>query len=134
MILYSGVIPYRIRARETEILLVKSSGGKHWVIPKGWITPWLTSAQSAVKEAWEEAGVVGAIKTPAIGYYRIQKWGLWHKVEVFLLQVTQEFTNYPESQARARQWMSLPEAMQQIQQDDLKQLFECLRSYPSQRD
>lgn len=128
MILHSGVIPYRTRARETEILLVKSAGGKHWVIPKGWITPWLTSAQSAAKEAWEEAGVVGTIKLPAIGYYRVQKWGLWHKVEVFLLQVTQEFANYPESEIRARQWMSLTEAVQQIRQDDLKQLFEKLSS------
>jgi 8-oxo-dGTP pyrophosphatase MutT (NUDIX family) len=123
MILHSGVIPYRIQAGEVEILLVKSSGGKHWVIPKGWITPWLTSAQSAAKEAWEEAGVVGTIRTPAIGYYRIQKWGLWLNVEVFLLHVTQELSNYPESKVRARQWMSVPDAAQQIRQDDLKQLL-----------
>ncbi len=93
MILYSGVIPYRWqqdsnRSGAVEILLVKSSGGKRWVIPKGWIPPWLTPAQSALKEAWEEAGVVGTLKTPAIGYYQIQKWRLWHQVEEIGFLVT----------------------------------------------
>jgi len=71
MFLQSGVIPYRYQDGAVELLLVRSSIGKHWGIPKGWISPWMTSAQSAAKEAWEDAGVVGNIRIPAVGYYQI---------------------------------------------------------------
>ncbi len=90
VILQSGVVPYRITNGKIEILLVTSSSGKHWVIPKGWITPWLTSADSAAKEAWEEAGVKGNVIEPAIGFYKTRKWGYLCQVEVFPMLVEVE--------------------------------------------
>ena len=35
----SGVIPYRIMDGQIEVMLITSSGGKRWVIPKGLIEP-----------------------------------------------------------------------------------------------
>lgn len=119
----SGVIPYRVEDGKIEVLLVTSSSGKQWVIPKGWIAFWLTSAESAKKEAWEEAGVTGSVVIPAIGSYITTKWGRACRVDVFLMQVEVELENYPESTHRKRKWMSLDRAIQQVQNVELKQLL-----------
>jgi 8-oxo-dGTP pyrophosphatase MutT (NUDIX family) len=126
MFLQSGVIPYRSRAGELEVLLISSSGGQHWILPKGWKTPWLTSAQSAAREAWAEAGVVGTIRMPAIGHYRVRKWSVGIQVELFWLQVVQEFADFPEVRVRRRQWMKWSEAIEQIHNQDLKQVLKAL--------
>jgi 8-oxo-dGTP pyrophosphatase MutT (NUDIX family) len=126
MILQSGVIPYRMKNGEVEVLLITSSSGKRWIIPKGWITPWLTAADSAAKEAWEEAGIKGLVTEPAIGFYKTRKWGYPCQVEVFLMIVEAEFDDYPEAKRRGRQWMSLAKAMKQVREADLKLLLEQL--------
>ncbi|UBF27655.1 NUDIX hydrolase [Kovacikia minuta CCNUW1] len=126
MILQSGVIPYRIKNGKVEVLLITSSSGKHWVIPKGWITPWLTPAASAEKEAWEEAGIKGKVSKLAIGSYEVQKWGFPCQVGVFPMTVETELANYPEAKRRKRQWMSLTRAIQHLREADLKLLLEHL--------
>lgn len=126
MIHQSGVIPYRVRDGALEVLLVTSSSGKNWVIPKGWIAFWLTSAESAAKEAWEEAGVTGQVITPAIGAYTTCKWGYACQVEVFLLWVDVEQEEYPEAKRRKRRWMSVAKAIKRIREAELKQLLEDL--------
>jgi len=130
VILQSGVVPYRVTNGKIEILLVTSSSGKHWVIPKGWITPWLTSADSAAKEAWEEAGVKGSVMEPAIGFYKTRKWGYPCQVEVFPMLVEMEGEGYPEAKRRKRQWMSLPKAIKTLREIGLKQLLEQLPNLP----
>jgi 8-oxo-dGTP pyrophosphatase MutT (NUDIX family) len=119
----SGVIPYRVNGSEIEVLLITSSNGKRWIIPKGWVPFWLTSARSAKREAWEEAGVKGTVITPAIGSYTTTKFGQLHRVSVFLMRVDVEVKNYPEASYRNRQWMSIDQAIQRVQNKKLKQLF-----------
>jgi 8-oxo-dGTP pyrophosphatase MutT (NUDIX family) len=131
VILQSGVIPYRIKDGEAEVLLITSSSGKRWIIPKGWITPWLTAADSAAKEAWEEAGIKGTVTEPAIGSYKTRKWGYPCQVEVFLMVVEAEHDDYPEAKRRARQWMSIAKAMKQVRETDLKLLLEQLDTSPN---
>lgn len=124
MILQSGVIPYRVKGDKVEVLLVTSSSGKRWVIPKGWVAMMLSPEDSAAKEAWEEAGVRGKVTTPAIGFYTTHKWGYPCRVEVFLMQVETEASNYPEAKRRKRQWMSVPKAIQRVREGELKHLLE----------
>jgi 8-oxo-dGTP pyrophosphatase MutT (NUDIX family) len=57
----SGVIPYRIENGQIEVMVITSSTGKRWVIPKGLIEPDMTPQDSAAKEAWEEAGLLGKV-------------------------------------------------------------------------
>ena len=71
----SGVIPYRRREELVEALLITSSDGRRWGIPKGVVEPNLTSAESAAKEAFEEAGIRGRIHPESIGTYSYEKWG-----------------------------------------------------------
>jgi 8-oxo-dGTP pyrophosphatase MutT (NUDIX family) len=122
----SGVIPYRIKEDKIEILLVTSASRKHWIVPKGWIAPLMSSAASAAKEAREEAGILGKVREPAIAIYRDSKWGLTYSVEIFLMQVETVLENWAEANLRQRKWYSLERASKQVKKVELKQILERL--------
>jgi 8-oxo-dGTP pyrophosphatase MutT (NUDIX family) len=116
----SGVIPYRIRDRQIEVMLITSSTGKRWVIPKGLIEPDMTSEDSAAKEAWEEAGLLGKVFPDSIGTYEYYKSSYACQVEVFLLQVETVLDNWPEASKRKRQWVNIPKAIKRVDEPELK--------------
>ena len=116
----SGVIPYRIINGQIEVMLITSSGSKRWVIPKGLIEPNMTPEDSAAKEAWEEAGVLGQVFPNLIGTYEYYKSGCTWQVDVFLLQVETIVENWPEAYKRKRQWVSIPKAIKRVDEPDLK--------------
>lgn len=122
----AGVIPYRIQQGEIEILLITSARGKRWIIPKGMIEFFTPASEAAAKEAWEEAGLVGRVITPAIGSYPARKWNLPCRVEVFLMPVEAVRDDFPEASFRQRQWLDLPTAIQRVKQPELKRLFASL--------
>lgn len=110
----SGVIPYRWRNGQLEILLVTTSSGKRWVIPKGNVEILMSPAESACKEAREEAGVLGTVITPAIGSYDYRKRGFTNRVQVFWLRVETELEIWDEASFRRRRWMSLEQAIERV--------------------
>lgn len=58
--LRSGTVPYLVEDDGTvRVMLVTPSGGGAWMLPKGNIEKNMTTYESAAKEAFEEAGVVG---------------------------------------------------------------------------
>ena len=116
----SGVIPYRIMDGQIEVMLITSSGGKRWVIPKGLIEPDMTPEDSAAKEAWEEAGVLGQVFPDLMGTYEYYKSGCTWQVDVFLLQVETVMENWPEAYKRKRQWVSIPKAIKRVDEPELK--------------
>jgi 8-oxo-dGTP pyrophosphatase MutT (NUDIX family) len=119
----SGVIPYRIKDGKIEVLLITSSAGKRWVIPKGMIEPWMTPPGSAAKEAWEEAGIIGPVATNSIGRYEYRKSEYNFRVEVFLLQVETILEDWPEAKQRKRQWFSVKQAMKRVVEAELKKII-----------
>ena len=116
----SGVIPYRIMDGKMEVMLITSSASKRWVIPKGLIEPNMTPEDSAAKEAWEEAGVLGQVFPNLMGTYEYYKSGCTWQVDVFLLQVETVMDNWPEAYKRKRQWVSIPKAIKRVDEPDLK--------------
>jgi 8-oxo-dGTP pyrophosphatase MutT (NUDIX family) len=119
----SAVIPYRIKNGKIEVLLITSSTGKRWVIPKGMIEPFMTPQASAAKEAWEEAGIVGQVLPTSVGTYEYQKWGGTCRVEVFLMQVETVLEVWPEASIRKRQWVSVKQAVKRVEEAELKRIF-----------
>jgi 8-oxo-dGTP pyrophosphatase MutT (NUDIX family) len=119
----SAVIPYRIKNGKIEVLLITSSTGKRWVIPKGMIEPFMTPQASAAKEAWEEAGIVGQVLPTSVGTYEYQKWGGTCRVEVFLMQVETVLEVWPEASVRKRQWVSVKQAVKRVEEAELKRIF-----------
>jgi 8-oxo-dGTP pyrophosphatase MutT (NUDIX family) len=106
----SGVVPFRVRRGTVEVLLITSSDGKRWGIPKGLIEPGMTPAESAANEAFEEAGVLGRVLEQAIGSFAYRKWGGRCEVKVFPMRVKDELNEWPESRERRRKWLPLKKA------------------------
>lgn len=119
----SGVIPYRIVDDRVEVLLITSRRRGRWIIPKGIIDPGTTAAESAAKEAYEEAGIRGDISSAPVGTYRYEKWGGECSVEVFLLKVNTELETWPEADARQRRWMTIKDAAHVIEEPQLQEII-----------
>ena len=120
--LQSGVIPFVIENGTVKILLVTSRSGERWVIPKGIIEGKATPLESAVREAYEEAGIKGKAYGRAIGEYRYQKWGGTCQVKVFLFKVNKVLKEWPEVHFRQRAWVSVEEAVKRVSERALKNM------------
>jgi phosphohistidine phosphatase len=121
----SGVIPYRVMGGEVFVLLVTSRSGKRWLVPKGHVEDGLTGAESAQKEAIEEAGAVGFAFDGAVGKYRYEKRGKVHEVELFPMEVVRLRGAWEEMHERERMWMRADEAAGMVEH---KGLGSCLRA------
>ena len=119
----SGVIPLRHGDAGAEVLLVTSLKGKRWIIPKGIVEPGMSAAESALREAWEEAGVRGTIRPNAVGSYRYRKWGKVCSVAVFVLDVEEVLETWPEHRLRERRWHAPLEAAAKMREEELRDLI-----------
>jgi 8-oxo-dGTP pyrophosphatase MutT (NUDIX family) len=100
----SGVVPYRYTGDGLQILLITSSSGGRWVVPKGQIEPGLTPLESAVKEAYEEAGIVGVTGSRPVGAYEYLKRGARRVCDLYPMSVAKMLAKWPEM-GRDRLWM-----------------------------
>ena len=65
---------YRAKGNsQLEIMLVTSRGTRRWIIPKGWPKRGMLPYDTAAKEAFEEAGVIGKVSKRPIGSYPYDK-------------------------------------------------------------
>lgn len=123
----AAALPWRRSAAGIEVMLVTSRGTGRWVLPKGWPEGDETLADSAAREAFEEAGLRGVISPKEAGRYYYGKQrptGMeWRcEVTVFALEVTEEAPNWPESTMRRRKWFSPAEAAELVDEADLAEL------------
>jgi diadenosine hexaphosphate hydrolase (ATP-forming) len=75
----------RVHQNRTRVLLVTSSGGDHWIFPKGHLEAGETAADAALRELWEEADVEGDI-LGSIGVARFRSGRDEIQVEYFLVR------------------------------------------------
>lgn len=118
---------YRTTPR-LEILLVTSRETRRWVTPKGWPMKDRADPDAAAREAFEEAGVEGAVaREPfgAFGYDKTLKSGLSKPVlaALYPLKVEVEHSDWPERKQRARIWYTVEEAAAAVREDDLSALI-----------
>ncbi|MEH2377235.1 NUDIX hydrolase [Nostoc sp.] len=119
----SGVIPYRVNNGKIEILLITTRNFQHWVIPKGDIPNGMSPPDSAAKEAWEEAGVIGQVDANELGTYKYRKRGKSYCVKMYLLPVEMLSEDYPEASKRKRQWVEVPKAIRRVKFNSLKRIL-----------
>jgi 8-oxo-dGTP pyrophosphatase MutT (NUDIX family) len=118
----AGVIAYRIRRCEVQVLLMTSRDTGRWIIPKGNISPGTTPSEAAAQEAFEEAGVKGTIvsSTPLGMYTYFKKLGSGEvraaTVQVFLLQVKKQVKKWPEKGERKLAWVTGEKAVSLIEE------------------
>lgn len=119
-IVKSCVIPFRITEGKLELLMVTSMKKQKWIFPKGYIEFNLSAFESAKKEAYEEAGVVGENETVELGSFRLKKKNEVALLKVFSMEVTKELKDYPEKNMRKRKWFTIDEMNEAIENQDLK--------------
>lgn len=119
---------YRTKADRTEILLISSRRTGRWIIPKGWPEDGMTPADCALKEAWEEAGVVGKAFNRCLGLYSYAKLvepGVTYPCValVYPIRVKSLAKKYPEQGQRRRRWMSAKKAAAQVSEPELARIL-----------
>src|SRR5262245_30776269 len=106
----AAVIPYRVRRNRLEVALVTSSGGKRWIVPKGTVGHGEQVREAAIREAEEEAGLLGVLQRKPLGCYRQENGDRPCHVDVYLMRVTSVLDTWLEDDLRVRRWMHIREA------------------------
>ena len=120
---------HRGEGERRQYLLVTSRDTGRWIIPKGWPIRGLAANETALQEAWEEAGVKeGRPSDAPVGTYTYQKRknnGFAIPVETLVYSVSVEdmSDDYPEAQERDRKWVSAETAAQLVNETELKSIF-----------
>jgi 8-oxo-dGTP pyrophosphatase MutT (NUDIX family) len=95
------------RTRDTfEVCLIRKKGSNKWGIPKGLVDPGDTHEETALKEAWEEAGLKGRLIGDPVGTYEYEKWDITFAVVVYLMEVLEQAAEWEEASFRERRWAS----------------------------
>lgn len=135
-----GALPYRFTPDAAlEFLLVTTRRSRRWIIPKGWPIKGLKPAESAAREAFEEAGVIGKVGAQSVGLFAYDKLAeesgvtVTCEVKVFPLLVKRQTETWPEFDQRAVQWVPPSEALSLIKEPELKSLLEAFAARARKR-
>ena len=124
---HAGAVVFRERAlvdrddrdRQVLYLVVSSSDGLNWVLPKGHVDPGETPEIAALRELEEEAGVVGEIVAPlSVRYFK--RGAKEAEVQYFLVRETgstesiEDRTIRWEAETAALELLSFPEAREAL--------------------
>lgn len=127
--LQMAALCHRGEGKKREYLLVTSRDTGRWIIPKGWPIRGLNSSETAMREAWEEAGVKdGEVADAPIGSYSYNKkrangFEVPVKALVYSVAVNNLAEEFPESHERRRKWVSADKAASLVNETGLKSIF-----------
>jgi 8-oxo-dGTP pyrophosphatase MutT (NUDIX family) len=105
----AAVLAVRKSGADMEVCLIRRRGAGAWGIPKGFIDQGDSPEETALNEAWEEAGIHGQLVGEAIGTYEYAKSGTRLTVAVYVMRVVEELTTWPEMRLRERRWVPMGE-------------------------
>lgn len=123
---------YRTTSGEKEVLMITSRGTGRWILPKGWPITGKDGGETALQEAWEEAGVQkGRVEGTPIGafsYDKELKTGLPVPVQTYVYTVgdVELSDSYPEAHQRKRKWVKAKEAANLVREPELQDLLRQL--------
>ena len=120
----AAAIPVRRSGPKLQVCLIRRKGARAWGIPKGLVERGDTLEETALNEAWEEAGLTGSLLGRTLGTYQYQKWGTTLTVAVYLMAVAAQDRVWEESSFRERKWMSLDAAEAALKQHPVRPLLD----------
>ena len=106
----AAAIAVRRHGETLQVCLIRRKGSRKWGIPKGQVDPGDTHAETALNEAWEEAGLKGRLIGDLVGTYEYEKWDTTLTVAVYLMEVLEQHDDWEEADFRQRKWASLDDA------------------------
>lgn len=119
---------YRICNDGTQVLMITTRRTGRWIVPKGWPMDGVTPAESAAREAWEEAGVVGEAQDRCLGLFSYDKVlepdrRLPCVAMVYPVKVTSLAATYPEMNERRRKWFAPKKAASLVMEPELARIL-----------
>ena len=132
-----AALPYVHIGTDIEVLLVTSRRQKHWIIPRGWPVEGESFADTAAREADEEAGAIGNIGPESLGAYVYKKrtgqgYRVPCRVLVYPLQVTQQRLDWREKAERTLTWRPLHRAAGTVHEKNLSHFLDAIARAPDQ--
>ena len=115
----SGVLP----VLNNRLVLITSRKSERWIIPKGYIEKGLSAADSAAKEAYEEAGLIGVVHHQATGSYQYRKFGKLYSVKVYPLFIETMLDEWDEMHVRSRKLVTPAQAVEMVAHGELKKII-----------
>lgn len=114
---HAGAVVFRKHNGKVLYLIVSSSDGLNWVLPKGHIDPGETPEIAALRELQEEAGVVGEI-VAGLSSRDFIKGGKAATVQFFLVRET---ASTESIENRSIRWEEETAALQLLTFDEARQ-------------
>jgi 8-oxo-dGTP pyrophosphatase MutT (NUDIX family) len=125
----AAVIPVcRNETGDLVMCLIRRREAATWGIPKGFLDPGDSPGDAALREAYEEAGIGGRLIGDPVGTYDYHKRGSRYTVAVFLMEVLQEETAWPERRLREREWFGLDDGLQLLAGHPVSPLLDAVRA------
>lgn len=124
-----AALVWRVDNGELQLLTITSRGTGRWIIPKGWPQTGRTLARTAMREAFEEAGIRGVIDPVPVGTYDYQKYDMPPEavssftVAVYAVAFTEQVDKWPERGERILEWVSPELAAERVEEPELKKLI-----------
>jgi 8-oxo-dGTP pyrophosphatase MutT (NUDIX family) len=116
---HAGAVVFRKRDAQILYLVVSSSDGANWVLPKGHIDAEETPEITALRELAEEAGVLGAI-VDRLSIKRSRKADKEIAVEYFLIR---ELGSTETTEKRICRWEDERSALQLLTFEDARSVL-----------
>lgn len=128
-----GALCHRQGKSGPEILLVSTREKGRMILPKGWPEDGRAAFETALTEAYEEAGVLGRVDREPLGSFRSHK-GLGNdlkirtKVVVFKIEYESQLVDFPERGQRKLMWLPIQEAISLADEPTLRRFLKRHRA------
>lgn len=119
----AGALPFLFKNGILHIVLVTSSSGTRWIVPKGGLEPHMTRQEVALMEAAEEAGAIGSIEHGLKTECRLADQRLLH---LYPLRVAVLLPHWPERLMRRRVVLPIYRALLRVRDVGLAQAIRRL--------
>jgi 8-oxo-dGTP pyrophosphatase MutT (NUDIX family) len=110
-----GVVPYRKKKGKLKVLLI-TTRNDNWGLPKGNLIKKIGARKTALREAYEEAGLVGEIKGKGKKFWPASEESIYF----WPMTVEKELNRWPERNYRTRKWVKPSKALQLIKRKAYK--------------
>jgi 8-oxo-dGTP pyrophosphatase MutT (NUDIX family) len=124
----AAAFPVRRVGRGIQVCLIRRKTTGVWGIPKGIVDLGDTHEETALNEAWEEAGISGRLLGKPVGTYRYKKWGTKLTVAVYVMEVLHQESRWEEAPIRERMWTSFAQALELLSEHPVAPLLERVQA------